>query len=101
MSVARAIQTLEDERPLSIEIDVVACGVVDPPGIVDPVHLRSPDVAASRSGLVRPDHFGLASLETADGFGACDADVGPGRGQEVVVAVARVDDEGIRAISCV
>ena len=69
------LRTLKDERPLSIEVDVVACGVVDPPGVVDPVHLRSPDVAASRSCLVAPNDFGLAGFQTADGLGACDADV--------------------------
>lgn len=76
-SVAARVErrTFEDERPLSVEVDVVTCGVVDPPRIVDPVHLRSPDVAASRSCLVGPDDFGLAGLQAADGFGTCDADV--------------------------
>ena len=69
------VRTFEDERPLSVEIDVVACGVVDPPCVIDPVDFRSPDVAASRSCLVGPDDFGLAGLQTADGFGTCDADV--------------------------
>ena len=69
------VRTFEDERPLSIEVNVVTCGVVDPPRIVDPVHLRSPDITASRSCLVGPDDFGLASLQAADGFGTCDADV--------------------------
>ena len=70
-----SVRTFEDERPLSIEVNVVTCGVVDPPRIVDPVHLRSPDITASRSCLVGPDDFGLAGLQTADGFGTCDADV--------------------------
>lgn len=89
------LRTLENKRPLSIQIDVITCSVVDPPRVIDPVHFRSPDIAASRGCRVAPDDFGLAGLEASDGFGACDADVRPGRGQKVVVAVAGVDDEGV------
>jgi len=69
------LQTFQDERLLSVKINVVARSVVDPPRVIDPVHLRSPHVTASRRCLVAPDDFGLAGLQAADGFGACDADV--------------------------
>ena len=94
----RILRTLEDVRLLPVEVDIVACGVVDPPRVVDPVHLWCPDVAASRSCLVAPDDFGLSVLESTNGLGACDSDVGPGCGQEVVVSIAGVGDERIRAI---
>ena len=95
ISARLRLRTFENERPLPIKIDIIACSVIDPPGVIDPVYLRSPDVAASRSCRIAPDDFGLAGLEASDGFGACDADVRPGRGQKVVVAVAGVDDEGV------
>lgn len=91
-------RTLQDEGSLSIEVDVVACCVVDPPRVVDPVHFGRPDVAATGSCLVGPDDFGLSGLQAADGLGSCDADVRPCGGQEIVVAIARVDDERIGAI---
>lgn len=83
---------------MAIEIDVVACCVVDPPRIVDPVHFGRPDVAATGSCLVGPDDFRLSGLQTADGLGSCEADVRPCGGQEIVVAIARVNDERIGAI---
>ena len=45
-----------------------------------------------------PDHFGLASLESTESFRSGDLDVGPFGRQQIVVSIARVDDERVRSI---
>lgn len=45
-----------------------------------------------------PDDFGLACLEPTESLGSGDLNVGPLGRQQIVVAIARVDNERVGSI---
>lgn len=60
--------------------------IIDIPCVSQIIHLRRPDITASRGRRGRVDRLFCRSLQTSYGRCSCKLNVGPGRSQEVVIS---------------
>lgn len=77
---------MEEEGMRAWDLTRCASGVIQPPLVIDPLHLRRPKVSRSRSSAVGPYNLVLSVLEATESRRAGQLDVVPCRREKVVVS---------------